>query len=152
MFTLQRDTSSNGDFRQLVMLLDQDLNGRYGALQATYDQYNTIELLNTVVVAYVDGQPVACGAFKPYDAATVEIKRMFVRPELRGKGLARQVLRELESWAQELGFSQAVLETGRKQIEAMGLYQKNGYHQIENYGQYRGVENSVCFAKSLTAL
>jgi GNAT superfamily N-acetyltransferase len=80
---------------------------------------------------------------------TVEIKRMFVRPKQCGKGLASSVLRELESWAQELGYTHAILETGRKQAEAIGLYQKYGYKRIENYGQYQGMANSVCFGKNL---
>jgi GNAT superfamily N-acetyltransferase len=147
MLTLIRDTGNNADFRRLVAGLDADLQQRYGALQAGYDQYNVIEALDTVVVAYIDRQPVGCGAFKPYDETTVEIKRMFVLPEQRGKGLAGSVLRELETWAQELGYVWAILETGRKQTEAIRLYQKHGYQPMENYGQYQGVDNSVCFQK-----
>lgn len=147
ILTRIRDTSNNVDFLSLVAELDADLQQRYGALQASYDQYNTVEALDTVVVAYFDEHPVACGAFKPYNSTTVEIKRMFVLPEQRGKGLAGSVLRELETWAQELGYARAILETGRKQTEAIRLYRKHGYRPMENYGQYQGVENSVCFQK-----
>jgi GNAT superfamily N-acetyltransferase len=146
---LIRDVGQNPDFTQLVTLLDMDLSQRYGTLQASYDQFNAIEAVNTVVIAYVDHQAAACGAFKPYDEMTIEIKRMFVRSELRGRGLASKVLRELENWARELGYAHAILETGCKQAEAIGLYHKCGYKQIENYGQYQGMTNSICFRKIL---
>ena len=149
MLSIVRTTSTHNDFRQLTQLLDADLNVRYGTLQAMYDQYNVIESIETVVIAYLDQLPVGCGGIKRYDQTTVELKRMYVRPEHRGKGIAGRLLAELETWARELGFSAVLLETGRKQAEAIGLYTKHGYRQIENYGQYRGVANSVCFRKVL---
>ena len=149
MVTLLRVTGKHHDFIQLVNKLDADLNGRYGDLQTEYDQYNTIDQLATVIVVYHDGLPVACGAMKPFDDDTVEIKRMYVSPENRGLGIAGRILAELENWAAELGFSRSVLETGVKQVEAIGLYQKHGYERIENYGQYRDMPSSVCFAKKV---
>jgi putative acetyltransferase len=70
-------------------------------------------------------------------------------PDNRGKGIAAQILNELEKWAKELNYKKCVLETGHKQPEAIALYKKNGYKQIPNYGQYIGIENSVCFEKLL---
>ena len=72
---------------------------------------------------------------------------MFVRLENRGRGIAGEILNELETWAKELNFSEFVLETGVKQPEAIRLYQKSGYETIPNYGQYLNVENSVCMKK-----
>ena len=149
MLSIIRATGTHDDFKQLTQLLDADLNARYGTLQAMYDRYNVIESIETVVIAYLDQLPVGCGGIKRYDPATVELKRMYVRPEHRGKGVAVRLLAELETWACELGFSAVILETGRKQAEAIGLYTKHGYRQIENYGQYQGVANSVCFRKVL---
>ena len=149
MLSLLRVTGAHDDFQCLTRLLDADLDARYGALQAAYNPYNASAALDTVVTAYVDQIPVGCGAFKPYDAATVEIKRMFVRPEYRGQGIAGRILAELEAWARELGYTAAILETGRKQAEAIGLYTKRGYRPIENYGQYRGMSNSVCLRQEL---
>ena len=74
---------------------------------------------------------------------------MYTLPQQRGKGYASIILNELEVWATELGFTSAVLETGVKQPEAIALYKKNGYNRIDNYGQYAGVENSLCFEKEL---
>ena len=74
---------------------------------------------------------------------------MFVDPSQRGKGIASLVLNELEAWAVSLSCNKCVLETGRDQPDAVALYEKNGYQLIPNYGQYIGVENSLCFEKKL---
>lgn len=147
---LLRTDSDNVDFRELVALLDADLAIRDGAEHSFYAQYNKIDKIREVVVAYENEKAVGCGAFKEYEPQTAEIKRMYVREDMRGKGIAGKVLNELESWAKELNFSECILETGLKQPEAIRLYRKSGYQTIPNYGQYAGVENSVCMRKSLT--
>jgi putative acetyltransferase len=149
MLQFVRTTSENPDFRTLVQLLDQDLAERDGAEHAFYAQFNKIDKINHAVVAYLDGTPISCGAFKEFTEELVEIKRMFVQPAHRGQGVALAVLAELERWAQELGYTGCVLETGKKQPEAIRLYQKSGYALISNYGQYVGVENSVCMQKAI---
>ncbi len=152
MIIVERTNSSNPDFQALVVLLDQDLRIRDGEDHSFYAQYNKIDMIQHAVVAYVENQAVACGAFKAYAENIVEIKRMFVRPEFRGQRIAEQVLIELENWANEIGMKKCILETGKKQPEAIRLYQRNGYEIIPNYGQYAGVENSVCMQKNLTEL
>jgi putative acetyltransferase len=149
MATLLRTNSSNADFQALVQLLDADLRQRDGEDHSFYAQFNKIDMIQHAVVAYVDDQAVGCGAFKPFQENTVEIKRMFVRPEFRGQQIAQAVLAELENWAREIGSSFCVLETGQKQPEAIRLYQRGGYARIPNYGQYIGVENSVCMQKQI---
>ena len=114
-----------------------------------YDQFNKIDKIKHVVVAYFDELPVACGAIKEFDNETMEVKRMFTAESHRGKGLATLVLAELEKWALELGYSKCILETGLRLPDAVRLYQRNGYHQIPNYGQYVEMENSICFEKEL---
>lgn len=146
---LQRTTSDDENFRALVSLLDQDLAIRDGDEHAFYAQYNKVDALKQVVVVNLDGVPVSCGAIKRYEDGVAEVKRMYTKPEYRGRGIAQQVLAELESWAGELGFRECILETGKKQPEAIRLYQKSGYLLIPNYGQYAGVENSVCMQKSI---
>ncbi|HEY4788271.1 MAG TPA: GNAT family N-acetyltransferase [Bacteroidales bacterium] len=150
MLKIVRDNSNSEDFRQLVELLDKELYLRYGALQAQYDKYNKIEFLDTVVIGYIDKKPAGCGCFKVFETNTVEIKRMIVKSEHRGSGIASMILLELEKWAVEMGFSGAVLETGIKQVEAIKFYTKLGYQRIGNYGQYIGNENSICMSKELT--
>ena len=149
MLRIVRTDSENGDFQELVKLLDEDLTIRDGAEHAFYAKFNKIDSIKYVVVAYQNQFAVGCGAFKKYDVEMVEIKRMFVRPESRGKGIASEILKVLEKWATEFNFTSAILETGYKQPEAIRLYEKSGYTVIPNYGQYEGVENSDCLKKKL---
>ena len=147
--TLRRTNSSNPDFRLLIALLDKELASQYGDLHAVYDRYNQIIDINTVIIAYRDNMPVGCGCFKRIDEQAAEIKRMFVKPAERGRGIASAILSWLELWAWEDGFSYTILETGNKQHEAIALYQKLGYNVIPNYGQYSGMESSICMQKQL---
>ncbi|MEY8761319.1 GNAT family N-acetyltransferase [Chryseobacterium tongliaoense] len=144
---IKRIDSSDKDFQDLVKFLDTDLAVRDGEDHAFYHQFNAIDMLKNCVVAYQEDKAVACGAFKPFSEDTVEIKRMYTHPESRGKGLASKILNDLETWAREEGYTKCILETGIKQPEAIALYEKCGYGKISNYGQYIGVENSVCFEK-----
>lgn len=146
---LLKTDSSNADFISLVRLLDADLAVRDGDDHDFYHQFNSIAALKNCIVAYDDNEPVGCGAFKPFENDTVEIKRMYTLPAARGKGVAKTILSALEDWAREEGFSYSILETGKAQPEAIALYHKCNYAVIPNYGQYEGVENSVCFKKSL---
>lgn len=146
---ITRTNSANPDFIKLVKLLDEELAIRDGSEHSFYAQYNKIDAIKNVVLAYHNGEALGCGAFKKYDGDTAEIKRMYVRPEERGKGIAGEVLKELEKWAPEEGFGSCILETGRKQPEAIRLYEKSGYSIIPNYGQYKEIANSVCMRKSL---
>ena len=149
MISCFRCSSNSADFIYLTSLLDKDLENRNGKSQAEYTKYNLIDDISTVVVAKNNGTAAACGCFKVYGKDSVEIKRMYVRPELRGRGISKEILSELEKWAKELGYSKSLLETGIKQKEAIGLYETSGYRRTENYGQYIGMKNSVCFIKEL---
>ncbi|MEI2737335.1 MAG: GNAT family N-acetyltransferase [Chitinophagaceae bacterium] len=149
MITLKRTNSEDKDFHELVEKLNQDLQDRYGALQDYYSRFNAIKDLPTVVIAYNDGQPVGCGCFKKFDDASVEVKRMYVDNMQRGKGIGAAILEELEKWAGELMVGTIVLETGTSQPEAIHLYEKMGYTLIPNYGQYSGMETSICMMKEI---
>lgn len=149
MMRIFRTTSNSLDFRILVELLDQELHVRDGAEHAFYAQFNKINKIRHVVVAYQGDTPVGCGALKEYAPKVAEIKRMFVPEAYRRQGIARQVLGELERWAKELGYTTCILETGKKQPEAIDLYQSMAYEAMPNYGQYSGVENSVCMKKDI---
>jgi putative acetyltransferase len=149
MIKTVRTNSENIDFIQLVARLDNLLAEMDGRDHDFYDQFNKIDKIKHAVVVYADELPVACGAIKEFDPETMEVKRMFTVESHRGKGLAKQVLTELENWALELGYSKCILETGLRLPDAMRLYQRNGYHQIPNYGQYVEMENSICFEKKL---
>ncbi len=147
--TLIKTNSKHTDFIALVNDLDVELAERDGDLHAFYHQYNAIDHLEHVILALNGNEAVGCGAFKPHNDQCVEIKRMFVPISLRGQGIASRILRALENWAKDIGYQFTILETGKGQPEAIGLYLKKGYHITENYGQYKGIENSVCFKKEL---
>ncbi len=146
---LLKTTSQNTDFQLLVNQLDRYLSGVNGDADDFFKQFNQIDLLHYVIVVYQKDLPIGCGAIKQFDAKTIEIKRMYVLPEARGKGIAQGILTALENWASELGFEKCVLETSKTMLDAIGLYQKCAYEIIPNYGQYKGVETSICLEKSL---
>lgn len=149
MINTIRTDSDNPDFIKLVKQLDVELAERDGSDHSFYAQYNKIDKIKYVVLAYENGEPVGCGAIKEYSIDTMEVKRMYVPNEHRRKGIAAKVLIELENWARELSYSKCILETGKRQPEAIGLYTKHNYKLIPNYGQYAEAENSVCFEKRI---
>lgn len=144
---IKRTNSNDKDFQWLVEQLDAYLRIIDGEDHAFYAQYNKTNMLQHALVFYENNIAVGCGALKNYTDETVEIKRMYVLPEYRGKGIAAAILSELEKWAAEIGYRSLILETGKKQEDAIHLYTKCGYTLIPNYGQYENIENSVCMKK-----
>lgn len=149
MVTLKRTNSEDPHFQELIIALDKDLWLRYPEVQQDYEVLDKVKNIPTVVVAYVDALPVGCACFRPFDNHSVEIKRMFVHAAMRGQGIAYSILKELEIWAISQGFTRAVLETGKRQPEAIALYQKSGYTFMDKYPPYEQMENSVCLQKPL---
>lgn len=149
MINCIRTNSENQDFQKLVIKLDADLRIRDGEAHSFYAQFNKIAKIKYVIVAYEDVMPVGCGAIREYASDTMEVKRMYVNEDKRGKGVASTILKELEQWVLESHYKKCLLETGKNQPEAIELYKKNGYKIVANYGQYENVENSVCFEKIL---
>lgn len=149
MITLKRTDSNNQDFVEMVRQLDSDLAIRDGEDHDFYNQFNSISMIKYAIVAYYENIPIGCGAIKSFNDTTMEVKRMYVSPKVRGKGIAGKILTELETWTIELGFTRCVLETGINQPEALALYHKKGFVSIPNYGQYENVKSSFCFEKIL---
>jgi len=147
MITLKRTDSSNIDFIKLVKNLDTYLKVKDGDDHSFYNQFNNIDKLKYVIIAYHNNIPIGCGAIKKFSSETMEIKRMYVSPKGRGNGTGTIILLALESWAKELKYTKCILETGIVLSEAVALYKKNGYQIIQNYGQYKDVKNSICFEK-----
>jgi putative acetyltransferase len=146
---LLRTDSNNADFRALVKQLDEWLAIIDGEENSFYSQHNKIDMIRNAVVAFEGATAIGCGAVKRFSDDTMEVKRMYTHPEHRKKGAAQAILSELERWSKELGYKKCILETGKRQPEAIALYKKLGYVSIPNYGQYDGMENSVCFEKQL---
>lgn len=149
MITLKRTNSDDIDFINLVALLDQDLAIRDGEDHAFYNQFNKTDKIKHAVVYYENDIPVGCGAFREKESDKTEIKRMYVHPDHRKKGIASAILKELEIWAKEVGYAYTILETGKNQPEAINLYQKQEYTIIPNYPPYEQMDNSVCMKKTL---
>jgi GNAT superfamily N-acetyltransferase len=146
---IKRTDSSDPALLTLIPLLDAYLRDKDGEEHAFFASHNKIDHIRNIVIATIGERPIACGAFKPYENTTAEIKRMFVDVDARGLGIASSILQELESWAKELDYKECILETGIRMPEAIALYKKHGYEIIPNYGQYIGVAISVCMQKKL---
>ena len=149
MINLTRTNSNHKDFTALVKDLDAYLAIVDGNEHTFYAQFNKVDKIQHVVLAYQNDLPIGCGAIKKFDNETMEVKRMYTSPNGRKKGIASKILNELETWVKELGYNKCVLETGTRQVDAISLYEKLEYKKIANYGQYIGVANSVCFEKEL---
>jgi GNAT superfamily N-acetyltransferase len=150
MAILFRTTSQCHHFKQLVAALDAELWIRYPAIQQNFAPHNNIDDTARVVIAYSDYQAVGCGCFRPMDQpGCIEIKRMYVSPDARGKGIARLILNELEIWAKSEGFRISKLETGFNQPEAISVYRRSNYEVIPNYPPYTNMTESMCMAKEL---
>lgn len=121
MIELKRTSSQDIHFQDLVSLLDKDLSVRDGEDHSFYAQFNKIDKIKEVIVAYKNNEPIGCGAIKKFDDESAEVKRMFVKPEYRGQGVAAKILSASEAWAKELGYQYCILETGQKQPEAIAL-------------------------------
>ena len=146
---IKRTNSENSGFINLVKELDAYLKITDRDEHDFYNQFNHIDVLKNIVVIYFNEIAVGCGAIKKFDESTVEVKRMFVRLDKRGSGVAQKMLQELETWAKELGYQECILETGIRQVAAVRFYKKCTYKIIPNYGQYKNMENSICFKKRL---
>ncbi len=149
MIHLKRTSNKDKDFKNLIVELDNDLQGRYSNITYQFNAFTDVSQINTVVVAYIQDIAVGCGCFKELDENTVEIKRMFVNPYFRGFGVASSIIEELLVWAKQLYYNTAVLETGKRQPESIKLYSKHGFAITENFGPYVGMEESVCMQKPL---
>jgi putative acetyltransferase len=147
---IRLDRPDSDDGRHLIQRLDKDLRQRYSAIaiHGLHPQ-DVVDPRLVFLVASIGGQAVGCGALRPLEPGVGEVKRMFVRPEFRGRGIARQILMALESTARERGYSRLRLETGTRQPEAIGLYRSAGYVEIPCFGEYVDGLFSVCFEKRL---
>jgi GNAT superfamily N-acetyltransferase len=134
----------------LVTQLNDDLRDRYGAEDT--DQPWPTDLAppgGIFLVAWLDDEPVGCGGVRRHEPGIGEIKRMYVRPEARRKGIARALLKGVEEHARAFGYTRLILETGTQQPEAIALYESHGYEPIDPYGHYKSSPLSRCFAREL---
>ncbi|AUG75611.1 acetyltransferase [Kitasatospora sp. MMS16-BH015] len=148
------------DAQQLAEEVQQEYVRRYGDMDVTVmhpDHFD--QPAGLFVVAYLDGRPVACGGWRAKEPnehglreGDAELKRMYVAPAARGRGLARAVLRHLEETARAAGRTRLVLESGTEQPEALGLYASEGYQPMAGFGVYRDAPECVCMSKELPVI
>lgn len=149
MITFIKTSFLNTDFKKLIVDLDNEFLVRYPFLQNIFTPFNLMNENACVIMAYDHTTPIACGAFRPVDEKSIEIKRMYTLPSYRNQGIGKRVLGELEQWARAEGFSVSILETGVNQPEAIAAYEKSGYHRIPNFPPYVEVKESICMEKYL---
>jgi GNAT superfamily N-acetyltransferase len=149
---IRREQISSEVVQQLIGALNAELEQRYPEDGANFFRLDAEEVADgrgAFLVAYTDGRAVGCGAVRRNEPGVAEIKRMYVAPEARGRGVGRLILDELEAVARQLSVRRLVLETGPRQPEALALYRRAGYVEIPLFGEYVGAEFSVCMAKNL---
>jgi putative acetyltransferase len=159
---IERESLTSNVASALIATLNAELSALYPEPGATHFSLDPSEVApgsGIFVVARWDGRPIGCGALRSVRDATLvrelgpgvgELKRMYVAPEARGKGIGRALLDRLESEARTLGLTQLVLETGTRQVEALALYRRAGFKEIPAYGEYAASSTtSVCMGKDL---
>ena len=145
-----RTDPSHPSFQKLVRLLDEELTSLYGAEMQIFNPHNILKENAFSLLVLENEEPIGIGAFRILEnPQEVEIKRMYVPPAHRGKGISKLILEELEKWAMEENCTYAKLETGVKNTAALGLYPRAGYQRIEPFGPYVVIDNSICFGKKL---
>ena len=139
--------------RALIDALNAELSGIYPEAGATHfclDHEEVTGGRGAFLIVYLEGTPVGCGALRLLDPETAELKRMYVTPALRGRGLGRRLVAALEAEARALGVRRLVLETGVRQDAALALYRATGFHPIPLYGEYcLSPDTSVCLGKEV---
>jgi putative acetyltransferase len=149
---LRRENLGSTVSRQLISALNAELAATYPEEGATHFRLEAEEVepgRGAFLVIFVGGQPVGYGAIRRLDERTAEIKRMYVEPVARGRGIGRNMLDALEAEAGRLGVTRIVLETGERQTAAVNLYESAGFTRIPRFGEYENSPLSVCMAKRL---
>lgn len=145
-----KTNAKNKDFKALAQKLDHEMWLRYGPHQEKYNGLNYLKEEAKVILIKFEQKLIGCGAFRALeDGKTIELKRVYVRPEYRGLGISKMLLQRLENWALQQGYRYAILETGNRQPEALGLYRNSGYVPIDRYNPYTQITESICMRKEL---
>jgi len=148
--TILRERPDTPDAIALILELEAELDPLYP--RASRHGYSVDKLIAQGVIFFVvrcDGAPAGCGGVQLFGAEYGELKRMYVRPQWRGLGLAKQLLERLEDYARGQQIGLLRLETGIHQHAAIRLYERMGYQPIPPFGAYREDPNSLFFEKQI---
>lgn len=137
------------DFRRFYSKTEDYYSSLVGGIQnrQAFVPYNLSQAITDVIIAEAEGRAAGCAGLKEYSAEDVEIKRVWVEPEFRGRHIAEEMINRLEEKAKEQGFRRLILQTRPAMKGAVGLYEKLGYRKIENYPPYDRLDGAVCYAK-----
>nr|MBP7471433.1 GNAT family N-acetyltransferase [Prevotella sp.] len=151
MYSIEYTNGNDDRFVELCHQLDLYLTEIIGSnkQETQYAQYNTLADIHNVVLIIEDNQVIGCGAIKQYDTHTMEMKRVFVKGEHRHHGYGHVIIESLEKLAKDKDFDKLILETGVPLIHAQKMYASCGFKPMDNYGQYEGVDSSVCMYKNI---
>lgn len=149
--TLQQIPYDYPDFLHLCDELDQFLNRAIGGedKREKYKKYNHLDTLDYVIIAYDGQQAVGCAALRKYSETEIEVKRVFVKETYRGQGIGGQMLKHLIKHAQKIGYRRMLLETGAFLDASVRLYRRYGFEQIDNYGDYKNMPESLCMGREI---
>jgi putative acetyltransferase len=150
---IRRSRYDDPDARALDAALSDELLERYGGPPGSEGEPAAEDFdppAGVFLLAVDEGRPLGCGGVCRYDETSAEIRRVFVVPKARGRGIGRLVLAALEAEAKELGYEAVRVETGKLQPESVGLFVSHGFEPIERHGPYAGDARSLCFEKRLT--
>ena len=151
MLEYVRTDGKNKDFMENCRHLDADLEQRVGKeiQRSKYEKYNQLDKINEAIVVYENGVLAGAGSIWKYDEESVELKRIYVAPSFRKKGIGTKLVSLLIEWGKELGYQRMLLETGEKLEESVALYKRLGFERIPNYGPYENMPESLCMARNL---
>jgi putative acetyltransferase len=150
--TIDRESLDAAVVQRLFAALNQELDERYPEEGANHFRLDAAEILpgrGGLFMARLGDQPAGCAALRRITADTAEVKRMYVAPHLRGRGIGKRLLAHLEAEALALGVMRLVLETGERQFESVALYRSAGFEPIPRFGEYVDSPLSLCMAKTL---
>lgn len=142
---------TNKDFAAFSQCMEAYYNKIVGGIEnrKSFVPYNSLADIHDVLIVYDQASPVACAAFKEYDALRAEIKRVWVSEPYRGRHISKEMMGMIEHRAKEKGYEKVILQTREACIEAVALYKAIGYERIENYPPYDKMELAVCYGKDL---
>lgn len=141
----------NEDFQRFYFITEEYYNEIVGGIKnrSSFVPYNISNSITDVVIAYCDNIAIGCAGLKRYSDDDVEVKRVWVEPDYRGKHIAADLMEMLENQAKQQGFKRIILQTRESMTDAVRLYSKRGYYQMDTYPPYDKLEGAICFAKDL---
>lgn len=150
-YELQKTDCKNPDFLKLCDELDSFLNHAIGGEEKRekYKKFNHADTMDCVIIAYDGEEAIGCGALRKYSEKEIEVKRVFVREIYRGKHIGSMIIETLIAQARQMGFQRMILETGVFLSASVHLYQQYGFKEIENYGAYQNMPESLCMGRDI---